>query len=203
MSECWNFEVAIKLQNSAIPSCQLYIFSSVISLPALKSVCCFFISLLTSPHPSILPFLPTFLHPNHPPLLPPAPDPSLWAMWSFWEWLLLAGVGKIKKEWRLKRWWWWWGGFESLSRLLEPLLVQAKQEWQQDSAKEVSPLTEVNKSCKHAHIDKVAAHSVLKTAIWASNTHQAHTLLRRCFHPAMDSWASFGLANQSLSLYYN
>lgn len=36
------------------------------------------------------------------------------------------------------------GVSQSVSRLLEPLLVHAKQEWQQDSAKEVSPFTGVS-----------------------------------------------------------
>lgn len=34
-----------------------------------------------------------------PALLPLQPDPLLWAMFSFWEWLLLADVRWILKKW--------------------------------------------------------------------------------------------------------
>lgn len=115
------------------------------------------------------------LKPHSPP--PPRPDPSLWATWSFWEWLLLAGGGKnVKIAWRLGMW--MGGGLETLSRLLEPLLAQAKQEWQQDSAWEVSPFTAVSqreggrtawqRSTDHANTDKVAANT--SVLILASNT---------------------------------
>lgn len=69
--------------------------------------------------------------PKPPALLPLQPDPLLWAMFSFWEWLLLADV-----RWLLNKWvevkevvGLLAGVLESPSRLLEPLLVYAKQEW--------------------------------------------------------------------------
>lgn len=71
---------------------------------------------------------------------PLQPDPVLWAVCSFWEWLLLADVRWVEVEEVAVP---LAGVSESLSRLLEPFLVHAKQEWQQDSAKEVSPFTRV------------------------------------------------------------
>lgn len=91
--------------------------------------------------PTFTPQIYLSFYSNH--LCPPQPDPLLWAMCSFWEWLLLADVRWVEAEEEvvllLLA-----GVSESLSRLLEPLLIHAKQEWQQDSAIEVSPFTAVS-----------------------------------------------------------
>lgn len=67
--------------------------------------------------PLILHFHPLPLHLTLPRSLPPNYDPSRWAMWSFWEWLLMARWLKqlLRKVGSIE------GGLEELSRLLEPL----------------------------------------------------------------------------------
>lgn len=54
------------------------------------------------------------------------------------------------------------GVSESLSRLLEPLLVHAKQEWQQHSAKEVSPFTRVSWLQWGQQIMQTDTHALIK-----------------------------------------
>lgn len=165
---------------------------SLLSARHLSLICCFVIFLLTPTHPSTRPPLPPFLHPNSPlPSSPRSPYPSL----SFWEWLLLAGRGNIKKEVGLRR----WGGVRESSQTLGASPSPGQTNWQQDPVKEVSPFTSVShhsegqstwqRSMNHAntHIDKLAAHNC--------KTH-SHTLF---FHPVMDSQASFGLSNQTIS----
>lgn len=125
--------------NSAVPSWQLPIFSTELSLQSLPSICCFFIFLLTPPHLSIVPFLPPFLHPNPPPLLLLALVPhsgQCGVSGSGCCWL----VGGILKS----------SGSDEVGGLrICPdswsLSSPGQTKWQRDSAKEVSPFTRVSR----------------------------------------------------------
>lgn len=67
------------------------------------------------------------------------------------------------------------GVSESLSRLLEPLLVHTKQEWQQDSAKEVSPFTKVSWLQWGQQIMQTDTHALIMFAHVNVNNTLAHS----------------------------
>lgn len=138
--------------------------------------------------PLILHFHPLPLHLTLPCSLPPNPDPSRWAMWSFWEWLLMARwLKQLRKVGPIEG-----GGFPDSWSLSSP----GQTKWHECSArksssslilisttglKESKYLSEFN-NANQTHIGKLVAQSSDKSR--NNILYYEHTLahMHACFH---------------------